>query len=308
MLEKLLKDEKGSGIIILAIGLTVFLGFTAIVTDMGLVYLTNARLANAIDAAALAGAQELPYNPQAAIDIAKNYAEANGVEKDQITIELLNNNKCIKVYSEKEVTLFLAKTLGFNSENVSHTAMAEVAPIVGVNGASPLGIKQHDFIFGQEYTLKVGANDTSIFSEEISPGWFGALALGAPGADDYENNLTYNYSGNLYVGDIVDIQTGNISNPTKRAIDYRIAEEKHIPYCTVDHFERDCSRLLKVPVIEPVDSNSIRIVGFAMFLVDAVEGQGINNYLKGSFVRTIVSGEVDPNAQDFGLVGVRLVQ
>ena len=143
---------------------------------------------------------------------------------------------------------------------------------------------------------------------ELSPGWFGALALGGPGASRYEDNLTFGYSGSLKIGDIIDIQTGNISGPTKRAIDYRIAEDKHTPYCTVDNFKRDCSRLIKVPVIEPVASKKVKIIGFAMFLIDDATGHGNESYVKGKFVKTITSGEIDPGAQDFGLFGVRLIQ
>jgi hypothetical protein len=308
MIVRLLSDEKGSAIIIFALGLTVFLGFSALVTDVGILYLADYKLTNAVDAAVLAGAQELPYNPQGAVTQATNYAIANGLKEEQFSIEVLKDNKLIRITAEKDVNLLFAKVLGFDTGKVNHVAEAQVAAIVGINGAAPLGIEKHDFVFGEQYTLKVGAGATDYLNQEISPGWFGALALGGPGASTYEDNLTYGYPGSLKVGDIVNIQTGNISGPTKKAIDYRIAEDKHVPYCTVDNFERDCSRLIKVPVIEAVDKKRVKIIGFSMFLVDDVTGQGNESYVKGKFVKTIASGEVSPEAQDYGLVGVRLVK
>lgn len=308
MLKKFWVEEKGSIMIILTIGLTAFLGFVALVTDVGLLYFNKSKLANAVDAAVLAGGQELPYYPTEATEKARYYSNLNGLDGSKLSVEVFNGNKRIRAGYEKEVKLLFAKVLGVDTGRVGHTAVAEVAPITGVGGAAPLGIQKHEFEFGKQYTLKVGAGDTSLLEGEISPGWFGALALGGPGANTYEDNLTFGYSGNLKIGDVIDIQTGNISGPTKKAIDYRIGEDKHIPFCTVENFERDCARLIKVPVIEPVADKEVRIIGFSMFLVDDVTGEGNESYVKGKFVKTIVSGEIDPTAEDFGLMGIRLIQ
>ena len=86
--------------------------------------------------------------------------------------------------------------------------------MVAVNGAVPW-VQEHNFQFGEQYTLKVGAGDTDILNEEVSPGWFGALALEGPGAKLYEDNLTYGFNGELKIGDILDVQTGNISIPLR---------------------------------------------------------------------------------------------
>ncbi|MGI6227873.1 MAG: pilus assembly protein TadG-related protein, partial [Peptococcales bacterium] len=252
MLKKLLADENGSIIIILTLGITAFIGFVALVADVGLLYFNDSEITNAVDAAVLAGAQELPYNPSEAEAKARHYGELNGLDGAELAVEVFSDNKKIKAHYEKEVNLLFAKVLNIHKGKVGHTAVAEVAPVIGLDGAAPLGIQKHEFEFGKQYTLKVGAGDTDFLEGETSPGWFGALALGGPGASRYEDNLTYGYQGSLKIGDIIDIQTGNISGPTKKAIDYRISEDKHVPYCTVDNFVRDCSRLIKVPVIEPV--------------------------------------------------------
>jgi len=43
-----------------------------------------------------------------------------------------------------------------------------------------------------------------------------------------------------------------------------------------------------------------------MFLVNEVLGQGTDSYITGTFVKTVTSGEIDFNAKDFGLYGVKL--
>lgn len=299
MIRRLLNNENGSTAIIVALLMVVLIGCVALVVDGGLLYVTEAKIANAMDAAALAGVQELPYSPTMAIDKAKEYAAANGVNPEKLNVEIFNNNRAIKVEYEREVELLFAKVLGFGIGNVDGRAVAQVAPIVGASGAVPLGIQDYEFVFGQTYTLKVGGGDGST-------GWFGALALSKPGAQVYEDNLTYGFKGSIRIGDILDIETGNMSNPTKRAIDYRIGRCNHTPYCTAEKFNPNCDRLLKVPVIEFIESKKVKVLGFSVFLVDAVTGQGNDSVITGKFVRTVTSGEIDYNGPDYGLYGTKL--
>lgn len=52
-------QESGSTIIIIALAMTALLGLTALVVDVGYLYIERSRLQNAADAAALAGARDL---------------------------------------------------------------------------------------------------------------------------------------------------------------------------------------------------------------------------------------------------------
>ena len=40
--------------------------------------------------------------------------------------------------------------------------------------SSALGYSRAQFSIREQHTLKVGAGDTDILNEEVSPGWFGA--------------------------------------------------------------------------------------------------------------------------------------
>jgi len=295
-----INNEKGSAIIIVALGMVIFLGLVSLVTDAGLIFVSKSKLINAIDASALAGAQELPEHPNSAVSIAKNYAVANGVNIDDLSIEVINSNKAIKVQAERTVNLLFAKVLGINTGFVEHQAVAQVGPIAATDGVVPLGIQKQELIFGEQYSLKVGAG-------ESDTGWFGALALGGPGASTYEENLTNGYQETINIGDIFNIETGNMSNPTTRAVNFRMAECKHSPYCTVDSFDRDCPRLVKLPIIEVIDSK-VKVVGFGVLLLDDVLGQGTDCYVKGKFVQTILPGEINGEAENFGVLGVKLIQ
>jgi hypothetical protein len=298
-LKKFISNESGSALVLVAISMTVLLGMVSLVTDVGLIYVSKARLVNAVDAAVLAGAQELPEKPDLAVSVAENYAAVNGIE--HLTVEVTNDHKTLKVAGEKTVNLLFARLLGFNTGTVGHQAAAQVGPIAAAEGVVPLGIQEQELNFGVQYTLKVGAGE----SEE---GWFGALALGGPGASTYEDNLTFGYAETINLGDIFYIENGNMSNPTKRAIDYRIQECKHTPYCTVSNYQRDCPRLIKVPIIRLKSGKKVEIVGFGVMLLDDVTGLGNECFVKGKFIQTILPGEISGEAKNFGVWGVKLIQ
>lgn len=162
-----------------------------------------------------------------------------------------------------------------------------------------------DFVYGQKYTLKYG-------SPELGSGNFGALRLGGSGANNYEYNLKHGYPGELKVGDIVNIEPGNMSGPTRRAIEYRFAQDNRIPPNTFYDHDRDAPQILYVPVVEPYGVSgshvhSVRILGFAAFFVTGIPGSGNESEIEGYFIRTVKSGGGSEGQANYGLTTSRLV-
>lgn len=302
-LKYLIKNEEGSALIITALGMMVFLGFVALVTDVGLLYLNKTKITNAIDAAALAGSQELPFSSSAAIDVAKEYAEKNGINTDEIEVEISNNNSQISITTSKKVELIFAKILGISEGTVKAKSAAKVGAVTKVVGAAPLAIEEQNFLPGQLYSLKEGHG---------SYGWFGPITLGGSGAGSYEENLRYGYKNELKVGDIIDTETGNMSGPTQSAILDRFNQDNHYPKCTWKDYIRGCSRILIIPIIKPPqDSGQIKQVevrGFGAFLVDAVPDDGNESSIEGYFIKTILPGDIDFNITNYGVSGVKLTE
>jgi len=306
-------DQHGFALVMVTAGMMILLGFIAMVTDIGKLVLARYQLSNAVDAAVLAGAQELPVNPVLARNTAESYALMNGCNTDQITVSDDNGHQDAKitVAATKQVNFTFARVLGIYSGTVSAQASARAAGLSSFKGAAPLAVPNQVFDFNTRYILKQGSN--SLDPSPLGPGTYGALSLGGTGASNYEDNLKYGYEGTLAVGDEVDTETGNMSNPTKRAIGYRIGLCNHSPACTSSHFDPGCPRILIVPVYEPVvidqgQVKKIRITGFAAFLVDRVTGQGNENYIEGYFVRMVVEGESAPGQANYGLEGVKLLE
>lgn len=88
MVKKVVGEEKGSVMIMVVLALVVLIGFIGLVIDGGSLYLTKSRLQNAADAAALAGAQDLPTAGTAA-NVAVTYAGNNGMKP--LTIDITNS-------------------------------------------------------------------------------------------------------------------------------------------------------------------------------------------------------------------------
>lgn len=119
-----LKKERGSISIIAAISITVLMAFSAIVIDVGRVALEKQALQNALDAASLAGAKELPDNLPAAREMAISFFVQNGFSSAAIqNIDFSNSNKRIKITASQPVEYTFAKIFE-NGDNTTVTVSA----------------------------------------------------------------------------------------------------------------------------------------------------------------------------------------
>lgn len=302
----LLREEKGSAVIVLALALTVLLACTSFVVDLGLMYQNKLQVANAADTAALAGIQALPGSEAQAVEIARDYGGRNQV--DDIAVNVAGNGHTLEVTARRTIDIFFARVMGFTKSAAQARAVARLEPVTGVRGVVPMGINEQPLVFGETYILKYAASDDP--EGEYQSGWLGILALQGPGAKLYLEDLKYGFDQEVRIGDILNIQTGNISGNTYDGVQYRIDQCNHIPYCTAEHYDPACPRVMLVPVIAPYggENKQVEVKGFSAFLVDSVAGMGNENYITGKFLRHIVPGSSSPEAPDYGIYVPRLVQ
>ena len=122
--------RKGSAMIIMAAAMTTVLTFGALVFDIGNVIIERHKLQNAVDAASLAAAMELPDTVKAE-EKARYYAQANGVDPDNITVTFSDSNNTVDVIANKTVEYFLARVFGFVSTETGANAAATLNSIGG---------------------------------------------------------------------------------------------------------------------------------------------------------------------------------
>ncbi len=120
-----LKSEAGTAIILVTIMATALIGMAALVVDVGRVYHTYSSMRNAADAAALAGAQQLP-DQSGAYSAAVDYALANGLELAELEINVPYNGdqRMIEVRCSRRVDYVLAPVLGFADQLLTARAVA----------------------------------------------------------------------------------------------------------------------------------------------------------------------------------------
>jgi len=295
-------NQRGSISLLTVLIMGVLLGFSALAIDIGLIFLDQQKLVDAVDAAALAAIQDIA-DPVKAENTAIDYAEINGAYNVAVTIDEMN--KKVIVDAKKEVPLFFAKIFGISNWEVSAHAVTQAAPIKSGSGFVPLAVEQRDFKYGESYEIKYGGG-------EGSQGNFGALAFSGYGGNNYKYYLIHGYDGELTVGMEVPTEPGNMSGPTIDGILSRLNADKYRPECQCsENVARDCQRILYLPIVDELDVNGrkgVKIVGFAAFYLEDVYGNGNESTIRGKFIRIIYPGDWQLGGPDFGLFSVKLVE
>lgn len=282
--------------------MSVLLGITALVIDGGMLYMEKQKLRDIADAAALAGAQELPATPAMATAKATETITLNGEDPNKFNIIFSKSDHRITVSAEKTVDLVFAKAIGFAQAKVDAVAHVEIGTLMSGRGAVPVGVEDtSQLTFGDIKYLKV---------EDATVGNFGALALAGPGANIFEEDFKMGYDQELRVNQIINTQTGNLAGPTARAVNYRIAA---CPTATYLNHPDDCPRIILVPVFQTVvtDQNQIKavkIVGFAKFFIETVASTSQSAEIVGRFIEETASGEIAYGTPSYGAYGYKLTR
>ncbi|MEW6183995.1 MAG: TadE/TadG family type IV pilus assembly protein [Bacillota bacterium] len=124
--KKLIKNEKGSVVVLFAFALAVMIGFLGLTIDVGYGYLQKTKLQNALDAAVLAGVQSLPDNTAQARNDAIAFAGNNGITLATSDVTVSSDNMTITCSKTVSVSPIFGSVLGLSSWNISGNATAAV--------------------------------------------------------------------------------------------------------------------------------------------------------------------------------------
>jgi Flp pilus assembly protein TadG len=137
---KILRDESGQTLILVALSLTCILGFVGLATDVGTMFHAKRNMQVAADAAAIAGAAELPYGTTnmttAAQDGSAQNGVTNGVNSAVVTVNTPPKSGVYQglagyveaIVSQPQPTFFM--------QLFKRTSMTVAARAVATNGAS----------------------------------------------------------------------------------------------------------------------------------------------------------------------------
>jgi Flp pilus assembly protein TadG len=287
-------EERGQGLVLGALSMVVIMAFAAMAIDVGMFMQERRELQKAADAAALAGAQELPHSPGEALVRAEEWAESNGIGGGEIeSIDITSTyatDDTITVSVEREVSFVFARVLGFSSDTMGADGSARVGSPAAVAGLAPFGVLEDAISFSGPTVLKYDAQD-------VTQGNFGPLAIDGPGADIYRETVKHGSETALCsqreascTDPTAQTETGNMTGPTRQGMDWRLDntplecdefEEVFHEVGGIYRLTSQCnpfpslgpdqgSKVVIVPVIEELCAGhcTVTIVNFAMFFID----------------------------------------
>lgn len=125
---KYIKNQQGQSIVLFALLLPVIFGFIGMVIDLGYVFHNKQLIQDAVDAAALAGAQRIAASPEQVISDSVYIADKNGVNANELTVNFPynGNNNAIEVVADRTINYFFLPVLGFSNTTISARSVAEV--------------------------------------------------------------------------------------------------------------------------------------------------------------------------------------
>ena len=300
-------NQRGQSLVLSLVFLVVLVGMAALVVDVGSWYRADRKLQANADAAALAGAQELPADTAAASASAVAYADTNdgGLKAENVKFRTtVTTNDTIEVTTDRPAPGFFAKLFGRDVVDVRAKAAARTGTLSKARWAAPIGIDEtHPMLQcgrgcwndGNPTTLdffKVGPGAFRLINIDSTYGGTSPSALGdwiRTGLDAEMDNNRWYYS---------DPGMKPNSSHIKEALDFRNESE------------------LLFPVYSQTRSQGAGfeyyVVGWAVFHVTGYDIHGSKDArLYGYFVdmvwEGIISepGENDPN---FGAKTVALIE
>ena len=138
-----IRDERGQAMMLTAVFMAVLLGMAGLVLDVGSWYRAQRATQAAADAAALAGAQALPYRSGDAYTWANQYAVKNGGGLADITFDgRYVANDTISVSLEREAPGFFARLFDIDKVKVRARASARAWNVQSARWVAPIVVDE----------------------------------------------------------------------------------------------------------------------------------------------------------------------
>jgi putative Flp pilus-assembly TadE/G-like protein len=214
------RNEDGQAIVLMVLALAVMIGMSALVLDVGAWFRTDRRLQQTADAAALAGAQELPNSASNAKSTALNYAGKNGGSVLAADISVYPEKPCdaavksdiwvpntICVKAAKSEPGIFSRLFGVDSTSIHSWAVARVDSPLKARYVAPMVVYcGHPLIqnCNGNHTPTFQVPTVMTFDKMGAPGAFGMLNLeggqGTVGAKEEAEWILHGFDKYLDIG------------------------------------------------------------------------------------------------------------
>jgi Flp pilus assembly protein TadG len=317
------RGQMAVALILIMIPLLSLIGLGA---DIGLLYFHWGIVQKAADAAVLAGAGYLPNHTATAKTTASGYATTNGLGSSEIVSNTVAaDNMSITMTTSRTVPYYFLTLVGVSSGTVKPIAKAGIQQNTEqARGLIPVGLPcttgntttNCGYTTGTLYHLVQAGTNGNGGSWNVGPGNWGRLALGAPGGDQFLNNLINGYQGSINVGDIISAETGQLNGPTSTGVDDRvntgIAVNGTVTNPTLTSVPAYDPRLVAVPMVDFTgatgSSVQLPVTGFALMWLQSYTAKGSQKTLDAYFLGTVPVTSVPSSVNTFGQLHPILLQ
>jgi Flp pilus assembly protein TadG len=282
------RSQGGQTLPLVVLFMVSLLGVSALVIDLASLYQQRQSVQAAADAAALAGATQLPAGWAVAQTAASHNYSQNGRASDNVAVTQTTDLAAadsVTVTATRSAPTFLARIFGINSGTVSATARATVESYTSYTSTGnvlPFGVMKGTYTLGQSYTIygDGSSSNNGGLSLDISSGGGCSAANGA-------NDLRDTISGSsiacpIAVGEDVDTKPGNNTGPVAQGLNSRITTWKSFDQIVQVNangqytlLDPSSPQLVLIPVVLdlsggttwPNGSSRVQVVGFAWFVI-----------------------------------------
>jgi hypothetical protein len=300
------RSERGQTMVLTTLFVAALLGIAALVIDLGTWFRNQRDLQAVADAAALAGAQELPESTGLATANANQYANRNNGPNPAITFRSTNmsgRSDTINVKLERPAPGFFAKVFGVNSVQIRANATALASPLGSARYAAPIGVdKKHPLISGPGCSMSLPCfkQQTELDLEKIGPGAFRLLNIdgshGGTGSKTLADWILNGYDGEMPINWYFSDPGAKFnSSDILSALSERIGEEMLFP--VYDDTRKEGANF------------DYEVIGWIGFVVTSFEARGNGGVLHGYFTRVTWEGlPASSGVEDFGVRVIELIE
>jgi len=305
-----LKNERGQAFVVMTLSLAVIIGMAALALDVGHWFRDKRRLQGTSDAAALAGAQQLPDDPAGAKAMALNYANQNGGDVAAANITVSSTyfaNDTITANGQRNDAGMFTGLFGIANVNITSHSKVIVGPPYDALHVAPMVVYcGHSLIqnCNNDHTPQFNVPTTLNYDKMGAPGAFGMLDLqgqgGAVSTSIEAAWISQGFDKYLGLGKYNSDPGAKFSSSNiQRALDGRL------------------NTVLLFPVFKTIDlggSNAVYdIIGWIGFKLTSYTVNGNNATLTGYFTQYIAEGILSQHAPGSGGVpssffGVKSIQ
>jgi len=318
---RLLRNEQGNIFVLAAVSMMAVMGLAALAIDVSYILAARNQLQAGVDASALAGAAGLMTSRSEAIQRAIDYAGRNQCIRQPVAVSAgdgtFPSSSRVRVQSSRQLPLFFAPVLGMANLNIIADATAELGSITGANHLKPFAVPDFGFDLGERVLIKSGSvgapgtNPSFFYPTDYPPVNRGNPI---PGAAEYERNIVNGCSGIVKIGDVLQIEPGNMVGPTKQGVDQLMGMDPHALWDNnsgsvvgSSYAGYSSPRICILPLYDPdlpPDSgrNTITVTGLAVFFIEGMQGKD----LYGRFMEMLTHG--DWGSGNTYLYGIHLVE